>query len=107
MDVDEPSLSNSTQVVFRCSDGKEVRATPGLSRLSLMLVDLANLGFACSSEPIDLPRVHSQVLDQINSLVEKIMGNEELQAQIPFAKINDERWNEFTVSFDSSLVFRF
>jgi hypothetical protein len=51
------------------------------------------------SDAIDLPQVHSQVLEQINSFVERLTGANNLKGQIPWDSYEDGDWTEFTVSF--------
>ena len=97
-DMEQSTSDGLAPLAFKTSDGKVINVVDDFKRLSLMLADLLQLDIQ-RSDAIDLPQVHSQVLEQINSFVERLTGVNNLKGQIPWDSYEDGDWTEFTVSF--------
>jgi hypothetical protein len=95
------------EVVFKTSDGKLIQAAPNFIEFSHLVSDLMQIQLEVQqNEPIDLAQIHSQVLEQINILVQKIESGK-FKGIIPIGKYDDALWNKFTVNILNMLIKTF
>ena len=100
-------VSTSSQISFKTSDDKLIKANDNFDKLSLMLSDLMSIQWdALSAEPIELKQIHSLVLTEINKFVERLCTDEALKERVPYGQYDDIVWNEFTVRHTWMLVKR-
>jgi hypothetical protein len=93
--------ASTSQIIFKTSDKKLVKAADNFEKLSLMLCDMISIQLL-KNDPIELENIHSRILEKINECVDRLFADEALSKQVPYNEYEEAKWNEFTVS----LLFR-